>query len=134
VDILRFPFQDLANFPRLSFFQGEDAGKTKCFQASFVHCRRAVGLIAAAVAALQNHDVADAARQLDDAPEALRGWEWRHLSSRLDDSSAVVRLRPGDPAVLFSGPEGLRVGIITGGTRAWWPGSWRSSRRSWWGR
>jgi WD40 repeat protein len=69
--------------------------------------------LAAAVAALQNHDVADAARQLDDAPEALRGWEWWHLSSRLDDSSDVVRFRPGDPAILLWGPEGLRVGIFT---------------------
>src|SRR5262249_5338149 len=69
--------------------------------------------LAAAVAALANHDVADAARHLKDAPKALRGWEWRHLSSRLDDSSAVVRLRPGDPALLLSGPEGLRVGTIT---------------------
>jgi hypothetical protein len=31
--------------------------------------------LAAAGAALQNHDVADAARQLADAPEDLRGWE-----------------------------------------------------------
>ena len=43
--------------------------------------------LAAAVAALSHHDVADAARQLDAAPEDLRGWEWRHLHSRLDDSS-----------------------------------------------
>src|SRR5262249_61260660 len=64
-------------------------------------------------ARLQNHGVADAARQLDDAPEALRGWEWRHLSSRLDDSSDVVRFRPADPAVLLWGPEGLRVGTFT---------------------
>jgi WD40 repeat protein len=70
--------------------------------------------IAAAVAALSNHDVADAARQLDAAPEALRGWEWRHLSSRLDDSAGVVRLRPGEPALLLSDPEGLRVGTFTG--------------------
>jgi WD40 repeat protein/predicted Ser/Thr protein kinase len=69
--------------------------------------------IAAAVAALQNHDVADAAHQLDNAPEALRGWEWRHLSSRLDDSSAVLRFRPGEPVFLLSGPEGLRVGTFT---------------------
>src|SRR5262249_56658541 len=46
--------------------------------------------LAAAVAALSNHDVADAARHLDDAPEALRGWEWRHLHSRLDDRIAVI--------------------------------------------
>src|SRR5262249_28218423 len=44
--------------------------------------------LAAAVAALSGHDVADAARHLDAAPEALRGWEWRHLHSRLDDSIA----------------------------------------------
>jgi WD40 repeat protein len=69
--------------------------------------------IAAAVAALSNHDVADAARQLDAAPEALRGWEWRHLSSRLDDSSEVLRFRSGDPAVLLSDPDGLRVGTFT---------------------
>ena len=38
--------------------------------------------LSAAVAALQNHDVTDAARHLDAAPEALRSWEWRHLHSR----------------------------------------------------
>ena len=46
--------------------------------------------IAAAVAALSHHDVADAARQLDAAPKALRDWEWRHLHTRLDDSTTVV--------------------------------------------
>jgi WD40 repeat protein/serine/threonine protein kinase len=46
--------------------------------------------IAAAVAALSAHDVADAARQLEAAPEELRDWEWRHLHARLDDSSAVL--------------------------------------------
>src|SRR5262249_33068946 len=45
--------------------------------------------LAAAGAALQNHDVADAARHLAEAPRALRDWEWRHLHSRLDDSSAA---------------------------------------------
>jgi WD40 repeat protein/serine/threonine protein kinase len=69
--------------------------------------------LAAAVAALSNHDVADAARQLDAAPKALRGWEWRHLSSRLDDSCDVLRFRPTDSAFLLWGPEGLRVGIFT---------------------
>jgi predicted Ser/Thr protein kinase len=45
--------------------------------------------IAAAVGALALHDVADARRQLDAAPQELRDWEWRHLYSRLDDSSGV---------------------------------------------
>jgi WD40 repeat protein len=69
--------------------------------------------IAAAVAALSASDVADAARQLDAAPEELRDWEWRHLQSRLDDSSAVVRVRTGDHALLLGGPEGLRVWHFT---------------------
>jgi WD40 repeat protein len=43
----------------------------------------------------------------------LRGWEWRHLSSRLDDSSDVLRFRPADRIFLLWGPEGLRVGTLT---------------------
>ena len=46
--------------------------------------------IAAAVAALSHHDVVDAAVQLDAAPELLRGWEWRYLRNRLDDSTSVI--------------------------------------------
>src|SRR5262249_20798415 len=59
--------------------------------------------LAAASAALSHHDVADAARQLDAAPEELRGWEWRHLHARLDDSAAV--LPAGLP--LRRGPSGF---------------------------
>jgi WD40 repeat protein/predicted Ser/Thr protein kinase len=69
--------------------------------------------LAAAVAALAVNDVADAARHLERVPQDLRGWEWRHLHSRLDDSYAVVRLPPGDPGLLVSGPGGLRVGRFT---------------------
>src|SRR5262249_14005614 len=61
--------------------------------------------IAAAGSALQNHDVADAARQLEAAPQEMRGWEWRHLHARLDDSAAVL------PAgqLLRRGPSGFHV-------------------------
>ncbi|HEY7308354.1 MAG TPA: hypothetical protein VH643_03225 [Gemmataceae bacterium] len=45
--------------------------------------------LAAASAALSNHDMTDAARQLNKAPKTLRDWEWQHLHSRLDDSIAV---------------------------------------------
>ena len=63
-------------------------------------------------AALQNHDVADAARHLESAPEALRGWEWRHLHSRLDDSSAVIPL-PDGGGFLIAAPDRLRIGTWT---------------------
>jgi WD40 repeat protein/predicted Ser/Thr protein kinase len=66
--------------------------------------------LAAASVALQNHDVADAARHLQEAPEALRGWEWRHLHSRLDDSSAVL---PAPAGVSFlSQGQGLHLAIL----------------------
>jgi WD40 repeat protein/serine/threonine protein kinase len=70
--------------------------------------------IAAAVAALSLHDVADAARQLKEAPEELRDWEWRHLHSRLDDSAAVLPLPAGSTdAFLIGAPDRLQVGALT---------------------
>jgi WD40 repeat protein len=70
--------------------------------------------IAAAVAALSLHDVADAARQLEEAPQELRDWEWRHLLSRLDDSSTVLAL-PAWPAFAFlsGAPDRLQAGALT---------------------
>ncbi len=69
--------------------------------------------LAAASAALENHDVADAARHLDLAPQDLRGWEWQHLHSRLDDSSSVLPLPAGDGAYLLTAAGRLRVGVLT---------------------
>jgi WD40 repeat protein len=69
--------------------------------------------LAAASAALENHHVADAARYLGSAPEALRGWEWRHLRNRLDDSSSVVSLTDGEGAFLVAAPDRLWVGILS---------------------
>ncbi len=80
--------------------------------------------IGAAVAALGRHDVADAAGQLEAAPQALRGWEWQHLRSRLDDSTSVVRAAPGESLLLANlgkdigfaalTPAGLRVTDLEG--------------------
>jgi WD40 repeat protein/predicted Ser/Thr protein kinase len=64
--------------------------------------------LAAAGAALSAHDVADAARQLEAAPEELRGWEWRHLHTRLDDSAVV--LPPGQ--LLRRGPSGFHQAVF----------------------
>jgi WD40 repeat protein len=57
--------------------------------------------------------VADAAHQLDAAPEGLRGWEWRHFHSRLDDSSAVIPVPAGRGGFLLGAPDRLRVGAMT---------------------
>jgi eukaryotic-like serine/threonine-protein kinase len=83
--------------------------------------------IGAAVAALSHHDVADAARQLEAAPQALRGWEWQHLRSRLDDSTSVFRAAPGESLYLTDlrndiqiaavAPAGLRLIDVEGNVR-----------------
>ena len=71
--------------------------------------------LAVAGAALAKYDVADAARQLDAAPPELRGWEWDHLHSRLDDSSAVLQEPADSPIFFLNGPRGLRVGAAAAG-------------------
>ncbi len=68
--------------------------------------------LAAASSALQNHDVGDAARQLEVAPGQLRGWEWYHLQSRLDDSSSVFSLPP-EGGTLIPGHDQLMIGVWT---------------------
>jgi WD40 repeat protein/predicted Ser/Thr protein kinase len=68
--------------------------------------------LAAAAAAFSNHDMADAERQLNEAPEALRDWEWRHLHSRLDDSIAVFPSRLWSTFFLSRRMEGLRLATV----------------------
>jgi WD40 repeat protein len=69
--------------------------------------------LAAAVAALQNPDVHDAARQLSAAPEDLRDWEWRHLQSRLDDSTSVIPLHAQEAGLLLGASDRLQVWALT---------------------
>ena len=69
--------------------------------------------LAAAIAAMGHHDIREAARQLDAAPHELRGWEWRHLHSRLDQSLAVVAGLPADGNIAFC-PRGRRLAVPDG--------------------
>jgi WD40 repeat protein/predicted Ser/Thr protein kinase len=69
--------------------------------------------IAAAVAALSHHDVVDAARQLDAAPEDFRDWEWRHLRNRLDDSTTVISSIAGASQFLIHDRKGSRIATWT---------------------
>jgi WD40 repeat protein/predicted Ser/Thr protein kinase len=69
------------------------------------------GRLAAAAAALAAHDVEVAEQQLDAAPPPLRDWEWHHLHSRLDDSSAVIRLPENGAAFALAAPDRLRLAV-----------------------
>jgi WD40 repeat protein len=69
--------------------------------------------LAAAVGALLHHDVLDAARQLNAAPEEPRAWEWRHLHSQLDDSSLVIPLPIAGAGYLLAAPDRLQVAVMT---------------------
>lgn len=48
--------------------------------------------LVAASSALRHHEAAEARRRLEAAPVDLRGWEWRHLDSRVDDSLARLNV------------------------------------------
>ncbi len=51
--------------------------------------------LATAVMALRESKYSEAARQLDAAPEGLRGWEWRHLQARVSDMRpTILRAQP----------------------------------------
>ena len=74
--------------------------------------------IAAATAALMQHDVVDAARHLGAAPERLRGWEWNHLRNRLDDGKIVFTARAGESGFLLRDTAGIRIaGLSNSGIR-----------------
>jgi WD40 repeat protein/serine/threonine protein kinase len=75
--------------------------------------------LAAAIAAMAQHDIREAVRQLEAAPGELRGWEWRHLQGRLDQSLAVVAGLPGTGEITFC-PPGRRLAVAEGrGYRLW---------------
>jgi len=72
--------------------------------------------------ALERGQIDAVRRYLDSAPMALRGWEWRHLSSRLD-LSIRVRNYPRMNTQLHVLPDGLSYYDVSakpiGGIRRW---------------
>ena len=66
--------------------------------------------LAAALAALSDDNVREAADQLDAVPQGTRGWEWRYAAALLDDSLAVVR---DAGRFLVPCPAGERFASIT---------------------
>jgi eukaryotic-like serine/threonine-protein kinase len=65
--------------------------------------------LAAAGAALRDDDVPAAALHLEEAPAALRNWEWNHFHSRLDASSEVFRAPGRDRMLLGCGGSAIRL-------------------------
>ena len=68
-----------------------------------------ISRLSVANATLEDFDVNSAAAQLDATPPSLRGWEWRHLNSRLDISERQQSISPEHTAHVVSAPDGLYV-------------------------
>jgi len=58
----------------------EEAASRQAYRAS----------VSAAANEIANHNTTAARDRLENLPERLRGWEWRHLASRLDESTSEV--------------------------------------------
>jgi WD40 repeat protein len=65
--------------------------------------------IAAAASAMQLNNVAVARRSLDDAPDELRGWEWRHFASQTEDAQLVLRGHQGWVGLVAFSPDGRQI-------------------------
>jgi WD40 repeat protein/tRNA A-37 threonylcarbamoyl transferase component Bud32 len=128
------PVQARADTPgyRLSRFANRNRGLTGGIAAAFVTLIGALVLVtaayresdrtrreaerlayqnslAAAESSLRSNQVGEASRQLATAPEALRGWEWRHLAARLDRSRARWRAHAGGITRLLYLDDGERL-------------------------
>ncbi|GJM21981.1 MAG: hypothetical protein DHS20C15_18960 [Planctomycetota bacterium] len=65
--------------------------------------------LAAAQAALADGSRAELLRQLEEAPAALRGWEWEHLRARADVSLGRFGRHDAAVSALRVSPDGQRV-------------------------
>jgi WD40 repeat protein len=73
------------------FAVGEARERAKAEEAGRKALREAYqARLSAAVAALNGQDFMEAQFHLQEAPATLRGWEWHHLSGRLDDERPLV--------------------------------------------
>lgn len=79
----------LALWSAAQAFEARDQARRLAYDAS----------LSAAASALQLGDSEAARRRLDAAPQALRGWEWRHFRARLDDASLVLPAEPASGAL-----------------------------------
>ena len=68
-----------------------------------------VARLSVASAALEDFDASTAKIQLNATPPQLRGWEWRHLASRLDTSQRQQLLSPQHEARVASFSDGMCV-------------------------
>jgi WD40 repeat protein len=73
--------------------------------------------LAATMMALGDHNVGEAADQLNAVPENQRGWEWRYAASRLDDS--LIALRDIGSGLVPCPAAGCFASITDDGLRLW---------------
>lgn len=87
--------------------------------------------LAAAESALRENSVDEAAMRLDASPPGLRGWEWRHLRSRLDRSRIAFRAHAEGITCARFTPDGGLLTAATDGTVRLWDAADGAPRRTW---
>ena len=75
--------------------------------------------VAAAVTAIEGHDTVLARANLEGAPENMRGWEWRHVDSRLDHSSLAIDAGTGRFTELRFEADDTRLVVLDQTSMPW---------------
>ncbi len=83
--------------------------------------------LAAAAAALREHDALEAKARLESIAEAQRGWEWRHFYSRIDQSARSMQYPSGLAALDWRNLRWEEDGQIISALHGWAP-PWRYVR------
>ncbi len=65
--------------------------------------------LAAAHASLRMHETREAKQLLAASPEAMRGWEWRHLTLSSDTALRVLEAHRGKVTAVAIAPDGARI-------------------------
>ena len=82
-------------------------------------CQAYRARVAAAATAIEAHDTVLARSNLEAAPEEMRGWEWRHFYSRLDQSSLAIDAGTGRHTELRFEADDTRLVVLDWSSIPW---------------